>query len=48
MEKNLKSNICMCVCVCVCVYSHTYTYIKLNHFAIYLKHCKSSALQLRN
>ena len=38
MGKNLKS---------MCVYTFSYIYIKLNHFAVYLKHCKSTILQLK-
>ena len=30
--------------MCVCVY----IYIKLNHFAVYQKHCKSTIFQFKN
>ena len=29
------------------IYIHIYIYIKLNHFAVHLKHCKSTILQLK-
>ena len=28
-------------------YAYTHTYTQLNHFAVYLKHCKSTILQLK-
>ena len=40
MGKNMKKNIYIkYIYMCVCVYS------KLNHFAMHLKHCKSTILQ---
>ena len=28
-------------------YAYTHTHTQLNHFAVYLKHCKSTILQLK-
>ena len=31
----------------ICTHTYAHAYIKLNHFAIHLKHCRSTTLQLK-
>lgn len=37
------------VCVCIVyIYIYIYAHIKLKHFAVYPKHCKSTIRQFKN